>query len=1208
MSFKKVEPKQSFPKMEEEILKFWEENKIFEKSVEKNSEDKSFIFYEGPPTANGVPGLHHVLARSFKDIIPRYKTMKGYRVERKAGWDTHGLPVEIQVEKSLGLKSKQEIENIVPGSPRESIIEFNKKCKESVWKYKDAWEKMTRRMGYWVDMKNPYITYENKYIESIWWVIAQIWKSKNKKGESLVYKGHKVVPYCYRCGTALSSHEVAQGYQKIKDNSITVEFKTIKEPKTSILVWTTTPWTLPGNVALAVGPEIEYAYIEKKNRDEGELVKFILAKNRLESVFGNEEYKIIKTVSGKELVGLAYEPLYPLTDAEGVYKIIVGDFVSTEDGTGIVHIAPAFGEDDSNVGRENNLPTLLTVDQEGKISADVPGKGIPVKKKNEKNKYAVDELIMEDLKKRSLFFKDELYEHDYPFCWRCDTPLIYYAKPSWFIRMSELAGDLVKNNENINWIPEYIKEGRFGEWLRGVKDWAISRERYWGTPLPIWECANCQELKVVDSMDEIKKNSSQKITKIIFVRHGESEKNVQHILSDSLDGWPLTEKGRSMAKEMGEGIVEQVDVIITSPILRAKETAEILNQKFNVKILEDVLIKEIAYGQWNNKSVEEREKINPETYKKYNEIKKDPAKRFIHRLGGDGESRQDVMDRTIKFIKRITDEQKGKTVLVVGHGVTYATLIKYFNNLDEKEYFQRNMEDPKHESVTSFYLTEEGKSVDLHKPFIDDIKFSCSCGGEMKRAPEVLDVWFDSGSMPLAQFFYPNGATVEDKKKIESGKFFPADYISEAIDQTRGWFYTLHAIATLLHRDKKVPAGNAFKNVICLAHILDKDGKKMSKSRGNVVEPMEVMDKFGADMLRWMLFTINQPGMPKRFDIKGMQDIMNRVFRMLWNSYSFFVMYANIDKFKPTTHNLQPTNLLDRWIISELNILIKKVDDGLNSYDIYGPAKEIEKFIDNLSNWYIRRSRKRFWKPARNASRSEAGGSEDKVDIDKESAYQTLHYVLVNLAKLMAPFTPFIAEEIYRNLQLTIHNLQPENLSVHLAEFPEADEKMVDEKLNQEMQDARAIITEALQLRAKAGIKVRQPIASLKIKSQKSKVENELIEIIKEEVNAKEVIFDDSLLENVVIDTNITEDLKLEGQAREVIRFIQEMRKEAGYEVDNRIRVCYNGSSNVFEKFGEMIKKEVLANGFNKGKMEEADLAKEFKLEDKKVTIYIKKD
>jgi isoleucyl-tRNA synthetase len=1058
--FKKIDSKQSFPKMEEEILKFWEEQKIFEKSVEKNSADKSFVFYEGPPTANGIPGLHHVLARAFKDIIPRYKTMKGYRVERKAGWDTHGLPVELQVEKELGLRNKQEIENIVPGNPRESVIEFNKKCKESVWKYKDLWEKLTQRMGYWVDMQNPYVTYENRYIESVWWVIAQIFKTKNKKGEPLVYKGHKVVPYCYRCGTTLSSHEVAQGYQTVKDNSIFVKFKVKGEENTYFLAWTTTPWTLPGNVALAVNKEIDYVKINHKHEPgslKGEVLKvegevkersfyskglYILSKEifirNMGSAAGLSEVRFlidgdnkeiekdfikyidnfedftkkydIEIIRGEDLIGLEYNPLYETnTTDKKAYYVVSGDFVTTQDGTGIVHIAPAFGADDAEMGRINNLPTLVTVDEQGAITADVPGKGIPVKKKDDKGKYKVDQLIIDDLKNRGLLFKEELYEHEYPFCWRCETPLIYYAKPSWFIRMSELREKLYENGKNINWIPENIKEGRFGEWIREAKDWAISRERYWGTPLPIWQCEKCGELKVIESQKELEELSGQKME-------------------------------------------------------------------------------------------------------------------------------------------------------------------------------------------------------DLHKPYIDDVKLKCACGGEMTRASEVMDVWFDSGSMPLAQFYYPNQASKEDKEKIESGKFFPADYISEAIDQTRGWFYTLHAIATLLNEGEKVPAGYAYKNVICLGHILDAKGKKMSKSKGNVIDPMEVMDKYGADMLRWMLFTINQPGLPKRFDLKNMNEIMNRVFRMLWNSYSFFVLYANIDEWQPIYSsrdkeyaNTISKNTLDKWILAELDRLIKVVDNGLHyHYDIYASAKNIEDFIDKLSNWYIRRSRKRFWK--------------SESDEDKNNAYTTLHQVLVILSKIMAPFAPFISEEIYTNLT--------KKESVHLSNYPDGLSTLVSfiddgEEYRMLMNIVRIIVNIGLQQRALNKIKVRQPLNKAEIRAveierlrkDKSELYSELMSIMREELNVKNIVYNSKIESEVILDTKITEDLKLEGQAREIIRFIQEMRKEAGYEVDNRIKVGYSGLSEVFgsSELNSMIKKEVLANELTSGDLESADLEKEFSVEGEKAKIQIKR-
>lgn len=1024
--FKKVDPKQSFPKMEESILNFWEENKIFQKSVEKEAPKGDFIFYEGPPTANGRPGLHHVLARAFKDIIPRYKTMKGYRVERKAGWDTHGLPVELQVERALGLKNKQDIENIVPGNPRESIIEFNKKCKESVWEYKDLWEKLTRRMGYWVDMDNPYITYENEYIESIWWVIAQIFNTKNKKGESLIYKGHKVVPYCYRCGTALSSHEVAQGYQTVKDNSIFIKFhlkagqkwadsKYETKDSAYVLVWTTTPWTLPGNVALAVGKDISYTAL----RVGGIKELIIVASDSIKNIFQNQEIEIVHNdITGKDLLGLEYEPLFETNNTgKEAYYVVSGDFITAQDGTGIVHIAPAFGEDDNRVGRENDLPTLITVDLEGKITADVPGKGIAVKKKNEKNKYAVDDLIIEDLKNRNRIFKEDLYEHDYPFCWRCDTPLIYYAKPSWFIRMSELSENLVKNNEYINWVPEHIKDGRFGEWLRGIKDWAISRERYWGTPMPVWECEKCGKIKIISSIRELEEKSKKKLD-------------------------------------------------------------------------------------------------------------------------------------------------------------------------------------------------------DLHRPYIDDMSWDCECGGTMKRVPEVLDVWFDSGSMPLAEFHYPNGASEEEKEKIESGKFFPADYISEAIDQTRGWFYTLHAIATLLNKSEKVPTGYAFKNVICLGHVLDAHGKKMSKSRGNIVDSMAVMNEYGADMLRWMLFTINQPGLPKRFDIKGMKDIMNRVFRMLWNSYYFFVMYANIDKFEGSVNSEQRTeknNLLDKWIISEMQMLIKNVDEKLDNYDIYGAGKSIEVFIDNLSNWYIRRSRKRFWK--------------SENDTDKSEAYETLYYVLVTLAKLMAPFTPFISEEIFRNLSGSV---EAQNFaSVHLEDFPVADKTLIDENLNKQMRKVRDVINVGLEIRATEKKKVRQPLAFLETNCKGIDL---FEDIIKEELNVKEIRFVERVDYNntnlvirdlysepdestatidmtiqVALNTEITEDLKLEGIAREIIRHIQEMRKEAGYEVDNRIVVWYSPTSAVFSQFGDMIAKETLADELENKDADDFDLQKTIVVEGRNILISIKR-
>ncbi len=1026
MTFKKVDPKMSFPKMEEEILKYWDENKIFEKSVTKESTAGDFIFYEGPPTANGKPGLHHVLARSFKDIIPRYKTMKGYRVARKAGWDTHGLPVELQVEKALGLKSKQEIENIVPGDVRASVIEFNKKCKESVWEYRDLWEKLTKRMGYWVDMEHPYVTYENSYIESVWWQFAQIAELKNAKGESFVYKGHKVVPYCYRCGTALSSHEVAQEYKEVKDNSVYVKFKAkagqkigdfTTDENTYFLAWTTTPWTLPGNVALAINPEVNYA-IRTMQKGEYAGMTFINALlytglNPKDTEYSEIPWAKEITTVGKNLLGLQYEPLYKTT-AENVdkcYRVIAGDFVTTDSGTGIVHIAPAFGEDDANVARENDLPTVLTVEPSGKMVGGfgLPGEGIAVKKLNDKNRYAVDDLIIADLKDRGLFFKDELYSHEYPFCWRCDTPLIYFAKPSWFIRMSELRDELVKNNEAVAWVPEHIKEGRFGEWLRGAKDWAISRERYWGTPLPIWEC------------------------------NGQGTANNE--------------------QKTGERGCGRIKVI---------------------------------------SSIAEMEKLSGQ------------------------------------------------------------------------------------------------KLEDVHKPYIDDVTFVCECSETMTRTPEVLDVWFDSGAMPLAQWSYPNAVTEEGKNNIEAGKYFPADYICEAIDQTRGWFYTLHAIGTLLNKAGKVSTGNAFGNVICLGHIMDAQGKKMSKSKGNVIDPFQMFDEFGADPLRWMLFSLNQPGMTKRFDLKGMRDVQNRVFRMLWNSYSFFVQYAEIDNWEPKANAAPSKNLLDRWIMSELQLLIQSVDESLAKYDVYAPTQKIESFIDNLSNWYIRRSRKRFWK--------------NENDDDKNDAYQTLYDVLLTLSKLMAPFTPFLAEEMYRNL--TGSACHPERVgeskdleSVHLALWPVADEKLIDEKLNEEMMRVRLLTTVGLKGRADMGVKVRQPLSKAWIQKD---ISEELKEILKEELNVKEIVIDEAV-EILRVDISLNDDLILEGEAREIIRAIQEGRKKAGFNVEDRIILGYQGLEKAFEMFGEMIAKEILATEVKNEKLDDAEYEGTFDLDGETFEFQLKR-
>lgn len=867
------------PEEEQKILEFWRENDIFQKSLEKNPKENKFVFYEGPPTANGKPGVHHVLTRSFKDIVLRYKTMRGFYVKRRAGWDTHGLPVEIEVEKFLGISGKKDIEKY-------GIAEFNQKCRESVWKYKEEWEKMTERIGFWIDMENPYITYENPYIEKVWSLLKSIYE------KDLIYSGFKVVPYCPRCGTTLSSHEVAQGYKNIEEESIYVKLKiknppsgTQSEKREYFLVWTTTPWTLPGNIALAIGQDIQYVKIKK----DDELL--ILAKDRLGIIDG--DYEIIEELSAQDIEGLEYEPLYDNSEfikdmSEKNFKIYSADFVTTKEGTGIVHIAPAFGEDDMNLQNKVGLSIPVTVGQDGKMLTEI-GKDKFVKD--------ADSDIKADLETRGLLTKKENIKHDYPFCWRCDSILIYYARSTWFIAMSKLRDELIKNNKEINWVPAYIKEGRFGEWLREVKDWAISRERYWGTPIPLWKC-DCGNIETVGSFSELKEKSNS-------------------------------------------------------------------------------------------------------------EIKDD---------------------------------------------------------------------------------------LDLHKPYIDEVKIKCSkCGNDAKRIPEVLDVWFDSGSMPFSSGEYPGN--------------YPADFISEAIDQTRGWFYTMLAISTLM--DQK----SSYKNVICLSHVLDEKGKKMSKSKGNIIEPNLIIDKFGADSLRWYFYTVNNPGDPKRLGERSVEIAQRRFINILWNVFLFFETYSKIDCWDSSKIK-KSDNILDKWIESSLNKLTKDVTDNLEKYDIVSSARIIEEFITEFSTWYLRRSRKRR----------------------DEEFYSTIYQTLQTITKIIAPFVPFISESIYQKLKT---EKDPE--SVHLCDFPKHGD--IDEKLLSSMQKVRELVEKAHALRAEQKIKVRQPLASAKIKLE---LNGDILEILQDEINVKEIIVDENLENDIELDFNLTDELKEEGFVREIQRQIQDARKKSG--------------------------------------------------------------
>ena len=1110
-------------------MKFWKEKKIFEKSILQRKNAKDFVFYEGPPTANGKPGIHHVLSRAFKDIICRYKTMRGFRVLRKAGWDTHGLPVELAVEKKLGLKNKKDIEKF-------GIAEFNKQCKESVWQYKQDWEKLTERIGYWLDMEHPYITYENNYIETLWRIIKQIWQKK------LLYKDYKVVPYCPRCGTSLSSHEVAQGYKKVKENSIYVKFKVKKESNTYLLVWTTTPWTLPGNVAVAVNKEFAYVKI-KTGKDN-----LILAKERMGTV--GVQGEIIEELKGADLVGLEYERIFERSDlptnmtggrtsinSEVVPRVIAGDFVSLEEGTGLVHIAPAFGEDDMRVGKENHLPVLMTVDQEGKmIAPDYEWDKMFVKD--------ADSLIIKDLKEREIIFKEELHEHDYPFCWRCNSPLLYYAKESWFIKMREVKKNLIKNNEKINWVPAHLKEGRFGEWLKDLKDWAFSRERYWGTPLPIWQCSSCGHKEVIGGKEDL---LGQKFStnKYYILRHGYSLRNHQKLVSSwpEVKPLPLTEKGERQVKLAARKLKkEKIDLIFSSDILRTRQTAEIVAKELGAEIEYDLRLRDINLGDFNGKPT-------AEFYKVFN------LRDLFWKRPSNGENWPDCKRRMFEFVKNLEKKYKNKRILIVSHGdplwLLEGALCGWTNEQlwHSKEGHRNYIETGEFRKIDFNDLPyNENMELDLHRPYIDDVKFFCpKCGSSMERVSEVADVWFDSGSMPFAQ----------------GGSQFPADYISEAIDQTRGWFYTLLAVSTLLGK------GAPYKNVISSGHVLDEKGEKMSKSKGNVVDPWYIIEKYGADAIRWYFYTVNQPGDSKLFTEKDIDQSLKKFILIFWNCYQFFATYK-----KNTKYKIRDTKyILNKWIISRLNELVLEATEKLDKYDVTGAARAIEDFVINdLSLWYIRRSRKRF---------KEAAG--------------TLALVLQTVSKLTAPFIPFLSEEIYKG----------NKNSVHLEDWPKANVKLINKKLNQKMIRVREIVALALAERAKTGIKVRQPLASLLIPD---KIDKELSELIKDEVNVKKIIFSNTL----ILDTKITPELKKEGKKREIIRNIRDLRKEIGVSQGYIVKNITSTIAIVPEYMNaQELKKEMGAKAFkavaegNEGAS--FDAKKEIILEGKKHFIWIKK-
>ncbi len=1161
-------PKSSHAQREEKVLTFWKEQGIFEKSLSKKSPKGEFVFYEGPPTANGHPGIHHLEARAFKDAIPRYKTMRGYHVRRKGGWDTHGLPVELQVEKELGLKSKKEIETY-------GISAFNDKCKESVWKYVHEWEDFTNRMGYWVDLKDPYITYKPKFIESVWNVI------KEADNKDLLYKDYKVVPWCPRCGTGLSSHELAQGYETVKDLSLYVKFRLkISDPDLpiSLLAWTTTPWTLPGNVGLAIGEEIDYVKIRVARADIPTEI-LILAKDRFDALrdrFNNPE--IIETIKGSELAGLSYEPLYPFlkdnvkgTESEkltNAFKVYAADFVTTADGTGIVHLAPMYGQDDFEIGTKVGLPKYHLVNDDGTFKKETGFlAGAFVKDPN------TDVAIIKDLAGRGLLFAKEKYEHTYPFCWRCHTPLIYFARDSWYIRMSELRKKLVRENKEIHWEPEHIKEGRFGEWLREVKDWAISRERYWGTPLPVWTCDTCHEKRVVGSVADIAKKPNNTY---FVMRHGEAENNTKDIVSsDPGDPYHLTAEGRIQVQKTALTLKKRhIDMIIVSPFIRTLETADMVRNTLGLDerhVIKDSRIQEIDCKSWSGRSINDFYKFLKDSTN---------GDRFTVRPGG-LENWGDVKKRMGGFIYDVDKQYEGKTILIVTHELSGGMLIGAARGLDHTQCVESNLGDLlKNAEVrpVDFSILPHNADfeLDLHKPFIDAVKLPCKCGGVMTRAKEVMDVWFDSGSMPFAQDHYP----FENKKFVEKTNY-PADFISEAIDQTRGWFYTLHAVGTIMGK------GRAYENVICLGHLLDEKGKKMSKSIGNIVNPITMMDKYGADALRFWMYSVNQPGDSKNFEEKTVDEVVKKVFNMVDNVLSFYKLYDENGKFKNQNSRFESQNVLDKWIIARLDQLVGTVTANLDAYRFMEPSRAIKDFVADLSQWYLQSSRDRF------------KGGHDGGDVGKAQAMMTLRYVLITLSKVMAPFAPFFAEYLYRESGGTEGGRVE---SVHLEDWPKV--RRFDQKLLDDMETTRKIVEVALSLRSFKKIGVRQPLASLtyelgfnsmsstsnstaKAKSRSKIVDitDDFRDIVKDKLNVKNVIsrkftepsnvgitekdghlFIDSGGYKVSLDTAITSALKEEGTVRELVRAIQDLRKQKGLTVSDKIdlKVETSGEGRIF--------------------------------------------
>jgi isoleucyl-tRNA synthetase len=1100
---------------EHEIQKYWEDNKIFKKTLEATRNGKVFSFYDGPPFATGTPHYGHLVASIMKDVVPRYQTMKGNYVERRWGWDCHGLPVENLIEQELGLESRKDIEDI-------GIKKFNSACRSSVLRYADIWKKTIPRLGRWVDMENDYRTMEPWYMESIWWVFKQLWD------KDLIYEGHKAMHICPRCETTLSNFEVTQGYKDVKDLSVTAKFELEDEEGTFVLAWTTTPWTLVGNVALAVGEDIDYVKIEFENQ------KLVLAKDLLEKVIDSKEYKVVEELKGKDLVGKKYKPLFDyykdsdMDYKENLYTIVDADFVSTVDGVGIVHIAPAFGEDDMNLGNEKKLPMIQHVDISGRFKSEVKYfADLEVKPKEDPTSTDVE--IIKYLAGKDLLFAKEKYEHSYPHCWRCDTPLLNYATSSWFVRVTDIKKDLIKNNKDINWTPEHIKAGRFGRWLEDARDWAISRSRFWGTPLPVWRC-ECGETKVVGSISELddKKVNSQDV---YMIRHGESEKNVKHVFDNTLNTYPLTNKGQEQAEHAVEKLKDSnIEIIISSEVLRCKETAQAIAKGLNLEVEFDSRLNEVDPGDLQNKL--DNDEMATEAL--------DNWKKDHNYSMPNGESVCQIRDRMYQVYKDVIKKYKGKNILLVSHGDNIRILSALLDGTSDDHVFDRKMLD----NTDIEKLSE--KTTDLHKDVVDEIELECKkCGKKMTRIPEVLDCWFESGSMPYAQLHYP----FENEDKFKNG--FPANFIAEGVDQTRGWFYTLMVLSTALF-DKP-----AFENVIANGIVLAEDGNKMSKRLKNYPEPDLVMEKYGADALRYYL--LSSPVMSAEnmnFSEDGVREAFQKVVMLANNVLKFYKLYED----SSLEASDDSKNILDSWLILKLNLLISDVEKAMDDYQLPRAVRPIAEFIDEFSTWWLRRSRDRF-----------KSGDEE----DKKNALATFRYVLLELSRVMAPFTPFIAESIYGEAGGKLE-------SVHLEKWPSANK--TDDKLVENMNSVRRIVEMGLAKRAEHNIKIRQPLNSLVVYGYD--LDDDLLVLIADEVNVKKVEFKKDEEIKVKLDTELTEELKVEGAYRELVRTINSQRKKQGLTIGDKIKVLYKSD-------GENIKK-VLADDKLLSDLKTATITEEF--------------